>query len=178
MRRRRRPRADPGPPPGIEFAWRAHVALQEWTKAVDQKASIILVFSVALATLAGREVFDIDGGLYNATGLKLWTVRFMGVSFAATALLALLVVLPRLRRRAARTEADEGLVYFGHLRHRTAADIEAHLRRLGEDEALAQLARQLQATSVIAWRKHARLQAGLVALMLAVASFAVARLFL
>lgn len=165
-------------PPGIDFGWRVHLALQEWTKSVDQKASIILVFSVAVATLAGHEVFDANGGLQDASGIKLWVVRLMGVSFATAALLAISVVLPRLRRRAAKQEAGRGLVYFGHLRHRSAADIERHLRRLNDDEALAQLARQLAATATIAWRKHARLQAAMLALVVAAASFALARLFL
>lgn len=166
------------PSPGIDFAWRVHVALQEWTKAVDQKASIILVFSAALATLAGREVFDVDGGLHDASGTKLWVVRTMGASFAVSVLLSISVVLPRLRRGIAKREAPRGLVYFGHLRHRSVEDIERHLRQLDDDEARAQLARQLSATADIAWRKHAQLQAAMVVLILAVASFGVARLFL
>jgi len=48
-------RSTPSPPdtplPGIEFGWRVHLAIQEWTKSVDQKASIFLVFCVALAAL-------------------------------------------------------------------------------------------------------------------------------
>lgn len=153
MWRLSRPPTTDGPPPGIDFGWRVHLAIQEWTKSVDQKASIILVFSVALATLAGHEVFNATGGLHDASGLRLWLVRAMGLAFGASAVLAVSVVLPRLRHRAARRDAPTGLVYFGHLRHRSAADIERHLRTLDDDEALAQLARQLQATSAVAWRK-------------------------
>lgn len=152
--------------------------MQDWTRTADQKASIILVFSAALATLAGREVFSPDGGLYGASDAKLWVVRIMGVFFAAAALLAVSVVLPRLHRRTAQRASASGLVYFGHLRHRSAIDIEQRLRDLDADEALAQLARQLRATSVVAWRKHARLQAAIVALVLAATSFAAARLLL
>jgi Family of unknown function (DUF5706) len=152
--------------------------MQDWTRTADQKASIILVFSTALATLAGREVFSVNGGLHEASGTKLWIVRIMGALFAAAALLAISVVLPRLHRRTARREADRGLVYFGHLRHRSAADIQGQLRELDSDEALGQLARQLSATAVVAWRKHARLQAAIVALVLAASCFASARLFL
>jgi len=159
-------RSAPSPPdtplPGIEFGWRVHLAIQEWTKSVDQKASIFLVFCAALATLAGREVFNVHGGLHDASGAKLWVVRVMGAAFAMSALLAISVVLPRLRRRVAKRNAHRGLVYFGHLRHRTAEDIERHLRALDDAEALAQLARQLKDTSVIAWRKHVRLQAAMV----------------
>ena len=175
MWRRSAPPTADTPPPGIEFGWRVHAAIQDWTRTVDQKASIILVFSAALATLAGREVFSVDGGLNHTSGAKLWVVRIMGALFAAAALLAISVVLPRLRRRTTRRDADHGLVYFGHLRHRSATDIERHLRDLDDHEALTQLARQLRATSVIAWRKHARLQAAIVALVLAAASFCLAR---
>lgn len=178
VRRRSEAATPAAPPPGIEFGWRVHLALQEWTRSVDQKASIILVFSVALATLAGREAFDSDGGLHDAAGAQLWVVRAMGVAFAAAALLAISVVLPRLRRRAARREARSGLIYFGHLRLRSAPDVEFHLRALDDDEALGQLARQLKATSVIAWRKHVRLQLAIAALLIASALFAVARLAL
>jgi hypothetical protein len=175
MRRRSAP---PTATPGIDFAWRVHAALQDWTRSVDQKASIILALSVAIATLAGREVFDANGGLHETSGTKLWLVRIMAISFAASALLASSVVLPRLRRSAARREAHRGLIYFGHLRHRTAADIEQHLHRLDDDETLAQLARQLKTTAAVAWRKHARLQAAMLALLLATTSFATARIFL
>ena len=163
-------------PPGIDFGWRVHVAIQEWTKSVDQKASIILVFSVALATLAGREVFNATGGLHDASGARLWLVRAMGLAFATSAALATSVVLPHLRRRRARREAPSGLVFFGHLRHRSVTDIERQLRTLDHDEALGQLARQLKATSAIAWRKHARLQLAMFALLIASALFGIARL--
>jgi hypothetical protein len=153
-----------------------HLAIQDWTKSVDQKASIFLVFNTALATLAGREVFNVHGGLHQTSGTTLWVVRVMGICFAMSALLAISVVLPRLRRRATRRDAAHGLVYFGHLRHRTVEDIERGLHDLDDDEALAQLARQLKATAVIAWRKHVRLQAAMIALVIAASSFGLARL--
>src|SRR5689334_1231148 len=99
-RRARPPAPPPTPTAPIDFAWRVHAAIQDWTRTVDQKASITLVFSVALATIAAREVFDENGGLHAATGLRLWLVRGMGGCFAAAAMLALLTVLPRLRRHA------------------------------------------------------------------------------
>lgn len=175
MWRRSVPPTPGGPPPGIDFGWRVHLAIQEWTKSADQKASIILVFSVALATVAGHEVFNATGGLHDASGVRLWLVRAMGAAFAASALLAVWVVLPRLRRGALRRDAPAGLVYFGHLRHRSAADIERQLRALDDDEALAQLARQLMATSAVAWRKHARLQLAMFALVIACILFGIAR---
>lgn len=160
---------------GVEFGWRVHVALQEWTKAVDQKASIMLVFSTAIATLAVREVLDPEGGLHNASGSKLWAVRAMAIAFAVAALAAVSVVLPRLRRRAARREAAGGLIYFGHLRHRSIADIESALRNLDDAEALSHLAKQLKVSSAIAWRKHARLQLAVGSLVVAITLFAIAQ---
>jgi hypothetical protein len=142
---------------------------------VDQKASIILAFSVALGTLAGREVFGASGGLHDAAGAQLWLVRVMGAAFAISGLLAVSVVLPRLRRRAVRREAAEGLIFFGHLHHRTSAEIERQLRQLQGDEIIHQLARQLHATSKIAWRKHVHLQLAMLALFMACLIFSVAR---
>jgi hypothetical protein len=176
----RRARRDPphDHAPAIGFAWRAHAAIQDWTRNVDQKASITLVFSTALSAVAAREVLTKDGGLYATAGLKLWLVRAIGVLFALSALLALSVVLPRLRGRLAKAESRAGLIYFGHLRHRTTEDIFQALRTLDDAEALHQLALQLQVTSAIAWRKHQRLRASLVFLVLAATCLAVARLIL
>lgn len=182
MRRRRPQAADrdwsPGQDHRLDFAWRVHQAIQEWTRSVDQKASIVLVFVTALGTLAARDVLVEAGGLYDPHGCQLWAVRTMGVLFVFAALLALSVVLPQLRRMETKREAPHRLIYFGHLRHRTAADIKEAFSRLDASSALDQLAEQLHATSRIAWKKHARLQASLVCLVLAAACFAIARLAL
>jgi hypothetical protein len=102
----------------------------------------------------------------------------MGLFFAVSALLAVSVVLPRLRRRATLREARHGLVFFGHLRHRSVDEIECRLQALDDDEELRQLARQLKVTSVIAWRKHVHLQFAMLALLIASTLFAIARLAL
>lgn len=171
--------ADPTPrsaPLGVEFGWKVHAALQDWTRSVDQKASIVLAFVVALGALAGHEALEASGALHDAAGAKLWIVRAMGAAFAISALCAVAVVLPRLRRRKTKQEAPQGLIYFGHLRHHDAAAIEERLRVLDDDAQLSQLARQLKATAAIAWRKHVCLQCAVTALVLAAVLFGVARL--
>jgi hypothetical protein len=62
--------------------------------------------------------------------------------------------------------------------HRSVEDIERRLRALDHDEELSQLARQLKATSVIAWRKHAHLQVAMLSLLIAGTLFGIARLAL
>lgn len=178
QRRRAGPEAGPEDDRGVEFGWKAHAAIQDWTRTVDQKASITLVFTTALGTLAAREVLSPEGGLHNPVGAQLWAVRGMGLLFATAALLALGVVFPQLRRRKAKAEAHAGLVYFGHLRFRCPADVEAALARLDPGEARHQLARQLVHTGRIAWRKHAFLRWSLCALVGAITFFWVARLLL
>jgi hypothetical protein len=159
----------------LEFAWRAYGAVQDSIKAADQKASIILVLSAAVATLAGRETFASTGGLHAASGGKLWLVRAMASTLAAAAMFATAVVFPRMRRFSL---SGGGLVYFGHLRRRSTDNIKAHLVRLDDDEALTQLADQLRVVSRIAWRKHAYLQGAILCLVLATALFGLARLAL
>lgn len=167
---------NPAGSPGLEFAWRAHQAVQEWTRNVDQKASIVLVFATAIGGVAIRDVVADGGRLADAHGLRLWAVRAMVFLFALSALHALSVVLPQLQRRKTRRAAGDGLIFFGHLRHRTVDDIARELRGLDDDKAIAHLARQLHATSEIAWRKHARLQRAVLSLVLAAAVYASALL--
>lgn len=161
---------------GLDFAWRVHQAVQEWTRNVDQKASIALVFTTAIGGAVATEVLGRKGGLHGVGGPQLWLVRGMAACFASSALVALSVVLPRLRRRRVRRES--GLIYFGHLHQRSSAEIEAELARLTPAQAREELARQLETTAAVAWRKHARLQWSLVLLVLAVAIYGVARFVL
>jgi hypothetical protein len=90
-------------------------------------------------------------------------------------LFTLSVVLPSLKRRRNKAIADQGLVFFGHLRHRSVEDIEAALLDLSQQEVIRQLASQMQVTSKIAWRKHVRLQAALLLLVIAVGAFVIAQ---
>jgi hypothetical protein len=70
-------------------------------------------------------------------------------------------VFPRLERNRTSTLAATGLVYFGHVRARSPADIAAALAKMTPEEERLQLAQQLHMTGKVAWRKHAWLQASL-----------------
>jgi hypothetical protein len=64
--------------------------------------------------------------------------------------------MPQLNRREAKRDWRKGMIYFGHLRHWSPADLAKQLTRKQVYEE--QLAAQLVAMSRIAWKKHARLQ--------------------
>jgi hypothetical protein len=163
---------------GLDFAWRVHEAVQQWTTNVDQKSSIALVVLTAVGAAAASEVFREGGGLHDTHGAELVVVVAMVALLALAILLALFAVMPSLRHRRARDESPEGLIYFGHLRHRSAEEVAAALAGLDTQEATRQLARQLATTSRIAWRKHVFLQASLAAFLLGAILFVVARLWL
>lgn len=162
----------------IDFGWRVHQAIQDWTRAVDQKASITLTLAIVLATLAAHEVLGPDGGLYDTAGTKLWVVRMMGAAFTASVILAMSVVVPSLGWRRSKGRPAVGLIYFGDLRLRNSKEIAADLEQLSDSGALVQLATQLQITSRIAWNKHQRLRLSLLSLAVGAASLACARLLL
>ena len=167
------PPAAAAPSDAIDFAWKVHAATQDWIKNVDTKSSLTLAITVGFGVFAAGQVFGDKGSLLSAAGPQLWAVRFMGAAFLATGVLVMSAVFPQLKRPRAQRVAD-GLIYFGHLRRRTAADIETVLRDLSQDDIRRELAVQLEVTSRIAWRKHVRLQAAQVTLMLAIFAFVLA----
>lgn len=142
----------------LEFAWKAHTANVDWVKNVDQKASIVLVFATALTAVVIQQSINDTGALAHATGVKLAATVVTGTFFGLAALLALAAVRPDLRARKARKEASTRLIYFGHLRHRTAGDIDRALAGLTVGQARKDLAGQLAEHGKIAWRKHRLLQ--------------------
>jgi hypothetical protein len=148
---------------GGQFGWEAHIALQTWTDSVDIKTSIVVVVEAAVTGAASKALVSKTGELHSAHGLKLATAIAALVLLALAVGLALWVVFPRLKRRRTAAAAADGLVYFGHLRHRTPADIERALAAMTPAEERRQLARQLHVLGDVAWRKHACLQASLVA---------------
>jgi ABC-type uncharacterized transport system fused permease/ATPase subunit len=147
---------------GIEFGWRVHDAVQHWTATVDSKASIVVIVETAVAGAATKALITADGELHGAVGWHL------GFAIAAVVLLVLAVafavwvVFPRLERVRTRRRAADGLIYFGHLREHTEADIAEALSALTADQERSQLAAQLRITGDVAWRKHSWLQRSLV----------------
>ncbi|MFF3320735.1 Pycsar system effector family protein [Streptomyces sp. NPDC002889] len=134
-----------------DTAWRIHAALGEWTARVDTKASFALTLETAalvgiagLVTSGSFPVRALDGPL-----LVMFVAALLSV--LASALFAVLVVLPRMRGRQAEAEAPYNFVYFGHLRH---WDPERLQEALCERDPLPMLSRQLVTMSRIVWRKH------------------------
>lgn len=139
-------------PESVDTAWRIHEALGEWTARVDAKASFALTLESAV--LAGIVALSEDGRLFGDlhgwwTRALLWTGA---VLILAGAVLAILVVAPRLRPRSTLAqEADKSFVYFGHLQFWKPDDLEAALQ---QRDILTVLSHQLVNMSKIAWRKH------------------------
>jgi hypothetical protein len=175
MKRRKGSTNEPSSAPGtgIEFGWRAHQAIQGWTSSVDTKASIALVIETAVAAAALRALITDDGPLHHATGLLLATSIVAVTILVLAVACAVLVILPRLDRGNANGQTT-GLVYFGHLRHRSAESIAQALADLTPDEERRQLAAQLHVTSKVAWRKHDWLQRSLALFPLGAALLVVA----
>lgn len=147
-----------------DFAWRVHASALDWVARVDSKAWIALTLQIAtLGTVATLSAAD-----RVLADLPVWRERLLYVGAGlvlAAAVLAASVVNPHLRTRLLRKTAQEAaerdlggppsdLVYFGHLKGLTATRIENGLRALTWEVQLGMMARQLQAVSAIAWRKH------------------------
>jgi Family of unknown function (DUF5706) len=161
----------------IDFAWRTHDSIQQWTRNVDQKSSIVLAFVTAVGALLAREALSADGGLADATGVRLWLIRIAAASLFGAAFSALAAITPKLRSRNVRPEAPRGLIFFGHLRYRgSSTEIAKAYTGLTAGEVLDQLARQNKETSKIAWDKHRSLQLAITLLVTGVVTFALARL--
>ncbi|MFI0155843.1 Pycsar system effector family protein [Streptomyces lydicus] len=139
-----------------ETAWRIHAALGEWTARVDAKASFAL--TLESAALAGIVALSDNNRLFsNLTGFSvrgpLWAGIFL---ILAGAVLAILVVAPRLRaRKKLEAEFSENFIFFGHLKYWEPVAL-AH--KLQEQDMLPVLTNQLVNMSKIAWKKHRYVQ--------------------
>ncbi|POX57044.1 hypothetical protein C3489_02000 [Streptomyces sp. Ru71] len=133
-------------------AWQLQGALSELTRTADAKASFALAIEsatlAAMAALANSRhgLGQVSGSLPRAA---LWTgVALLGLS----AVMAVLAVLPR-HGREGRTRAHhpDDLVFYGHIRHLTPAELADGLRG---HRPLPALSRQLVAMSRILWVKQ------------------------
>lgn len=150
----------------LNFAWKVHTAQEAWTAKVDSKASFILAL-VTLAIAAGVSVLISQENQigFDEQSRMLPTI-FFAISIGAgllSLLFAGLAVWPNLgkRRKSAPSECHD-LIYFGHLRRQSYAEIETHLRCLTPEEQLSMLGRQLKVMSDLNWNKHRFLQRSLV----------------
>lgn len=139
----------------LDTAWRIHQIQSEWTSRVDTKATFAFTIeSAAIATVVALTAKD---RLYSS--LTEWWLIALYVAGVALLLisagLAALVVIPRLRKKAAAREAYENFIYFGHARLWTADRLEDALK---SHDILPQLSRQIINMAEIAWVKHIRVQ--------------------
>lgn len=144
-------------PDPIDFAWKIHAALVDWTGKVDTKASFALTIETAL--LAGVVTLSGDRRVFH--NLNGWAVAWyvLGILLLIAAVLcAAWVVRPRLRGANLKAEATDNFIYFGHLRHLTPEVVQ---ERLEGTELLPVLSKQLVEMSKIAWMKHRLVQVSL-----------------
>jgi hypothetical protein len=144
----------------IDFAWRAHTALENWTGKLDTKASIFFTVNVAgLAALLALRT-QADGRLSQLHG---WheALADSGILLCGFAVvMAAAAVFPRLgRTKDHRTQRD--IIYFGHLRHQTPDDVARQIMMLTEQSQAEQLSRQLIVMAKANWAKHRLVQAAL-----------------
>lgn len=138
----------------VENAWRIHDAQSDWTGKVDAKASFS--FGIQTAIIAAVVALVADDKLYdNFRGW--WVLIFIAgiVALSAGAVLAALVVAPLLRGKNLKAESRHDFIYFGHLKHLSATDVENRLRN---QDLLPVLSRQVVRMADIAWKKHLKVK--------------------
>jgi len=140
-------------------AWHVHTVLTEWTRTADAKAS----FALAMESAALASVVALSGSghrLGNISGTLPRTALWTGLTLLAlAAVLAVLAVLPR-HNRSGRVRSDhvDDFIFYGHLRHRSPAELADHL---GRYTPLPALTRQLVDMSRIVWIKQRLIQQSL-----------------
>jgi hypothetical protein len=140
-----------------DTAWRIHAAIVDWTGKVDAKASFAL--AIESAALAG--IVTLTGSGRRLDGLAGWEVGLFwtGITILLAAVLSsITVVAPRLRSTKLPSEWQNNYVYFGHLMHWDAEDLQ---KAFEEGDPLPVVTRNIVAMSKIAWSKHRRLQVSL-----------------
>lgn len=155
---------------GVEFAWRAHAAQEQWAARVDTKATIVL--TVEAAVVAAVVTALSSAGISSVPGWRI-SVLWTGTALSAVAvLIAFLVIMPRLGRRD--TASESSFLYFGGLRHWESRRLVARLDVMSDEEQIAQLGAQLTYLAAINWQKYRLLQAGIGAAVLGMTLLAVA----
>jgi pycsar effector protein len=144
----------------VEFAWRVHGALENWTAKVDMKASILLAFQGGAFIFAttSREIV-----LGTADRRPLVTAALGVVLLVSSMAAAAAAILPALgSARQHRLDRTREWIYFGHVRLWDATELAARLARLSERDEVQALSAQLVRMSRLNWRKHRLLQASVV----------------
>lgn len=149
MRRKSRSRAE-----AVETAWRVHAAQSDWTAKVDAKAVFAFTFETA-ALAIGVSLSHAIQAAAEASWLRVVPFWFGIICLSVAAGFSALVVLPRLRSKRLKVEADHNFIYFGHARFWSPKAMRSQL--LSEDE-LDQLTRQITVMAKVAWIKHVQVQ--------------------
>lgn len=142
----------------VDFAWKIHAAISDWTGKVDTKASFAL--TIETAAIVATVSLTADGRIF-ADLASMWGKVALWAAVAclvAAAVLAIFVVIPRLRRGALDSEAAINFIYFGHVRHWHGPDL---ANALITRPLLPVLSTQVVNMSKIAWRKHRLVQISL-----------------
>jgi hypothetical protein len=164
-----RPDAQPSNSTGAaSFAWQVHQAQEALTSKVDTKGSILLALEGG-ALFAALSASGKDGALAQLDGWR-HAAEIAGLTALILSMVAASVaVFPMLgsvRRQHAQHRTH--VVYFGHLRHWEAADLQRRLRELRPEEQLESLADQLVQMGKLNWAKYRLIQASLVLALLGV----------
>jgi Family of unknown function (DUF5706) len=157
---------------GVDFGWRTHSAITEWTAKVDSKASIVLSLGGVLLGF----IVTLSTSNRLLTHLHSWhlVLERIGIAIISLGVLsAALVVAPRLDRRRAKKTWRDNFLYFGHLRHWNPKSLRDRLESLDSSAELDILATQLVVTSKIAWFKHSLLQFSVAEIVIGVGFVAV-----
>lgn len=160
-------------PARVDFAWHCHAAQESWTSRIDTKASILLTvnlvgFGALVSVLSpSSSTFRILHGWHR-----------LGVDSAAllvgsAALISVVVVFPLLGSR--RRPAHDGVIFFSHLRGRSADTVARQIAALTSEEQIDQLARQLVAMARVNWIKYRTFQ---LALLISILGYVLAGLAL
>jgi hypothetical protein len=154
----RRRAADPAAERQAAFGWRVHAAQEAWTGRADSKAAIFV--SLESALLAVLVVAYSDGRVLAAlTGWRALVVAGGTALSVAAVLAAGAAVIPRLGPvHRHRLDRRQNLIYFGHLRHWSPADLADRIADVTPADELRQLSVQLIELSRSNWVKHRRLQ--------------------
>ena len=149
----------PTPAESLTTAWQIHAAQIDWTGKADAKASFALALESGL--LAGIVTLSSGkGALAQLFGWTIWPYRTGVLLIVLSALFALAVVFPQLRRWHLKDEAKSGAyIYFGHARRHTALQQQ---RLIEQGTLIEEVSAQIVRMADIAWRKHNLLQASLV----------------
>ncbi len=115
------------PAPALDGAWKIHDAQGSWIEKADVKASIILALETAI--LGFVTVLSTDGRALTGLHGPRRAVDVAGVALLLiSTLFSLSAIIPQLGRRG-EARQDPGIIYFGHLRRWTSADLTDALRQ-------------------------------------------------